>query len=240
MQAGIDDRFPGFTPERAAQGEAMWAREGARLRRLGIFPMLAGTLSISSFVALTLFFSGAGRACGVAADLLSVGVALALVMTAHALRILQSDRAPELGRRTTYFGMTAAILLASSSTSVLLKDPALVVFPEPFPRTGPLGLSLIAVAMIGLWLLVAGCPGRSNWVISRALTWAGVLAGLLLIITSALFAALGPQHPATAVVYFGAGALLPTWSIWLGVTMLRGETGWRAATASLLSTKNSA
>ena len=240
MEAGIDDRFPGFTPGRAAQGAEMWKRDGARLKRLAIFPLLAGLLSISSFVALTLFLSGAGPAYGVAADFLSVGMGLALVMTAHALRILQSDRAPDLGRRTTYFGMAAAILLASSSTSVLLKDAGIVVFPEPFPGTGPLGLSLIAAAMIGLWLLVAGCPGRSNWVISRALTWAGVLAGLLLIVTSALFAALGPLHPATAVVYFGAGALLPAWSIWLGVTLLRGHTGWRTATASLLSTKTSA
>jgi hypothetical protein len=202
--------------------------------------VLVGALSAGSLAMLTMFFSGAGPVYGIAADFLAVGMALCLLMTAHELRIVQSDRAPELGVKTTYFGMTAALLLAASSASVLLEDLALLSFPEPFPGTGPLGLSLVATALIGLWLLVAGCPGRSNWVISRALTWTGVLTGILLVATAALFALLGPLHPATGASYVGAGIFLLAWSLWLGLTLFKGEKGWRAATAPLLHAKSSA
>lgn len=74
-------------------------------------------------------------------------------------------------------------------------------------------LSTGGMFMFGTFVLILSLAGTRAGLVSRALSYLGVLLGITLIIGNVLP---GPLQ-------FAAGPIMLVWSVWLGVTLLRGE-----------------
>jgi hypothetical protein len=174
---------------------------------------LSAAANILGFITLVAFFA-VGDPFGVINDLTTVILALSMVPLAFGLHELHRRTAPRLS-----LGAFAIGVIAMAAAAVL---SALLVL-----GLVELGLTLVATpvafGVIGVWLMLNSCLGRSNETLPTGLIWIGIVAGAAFVLVIVGFILGGQQHPLAAVGGLTAVICYPIWAVWFGRLLLRGR-----------------
>jgi hypothetical protein len=190
---------------------------------------ITGIMSILGFVSLILFFAlEAPQAStnpqgfhfwGFVSDISGPATMLPLLVVILALHEIERARAPLLSRIAAAVGVIGAL-------AVTVLQVLLVIKVLPFEQEdGPV---VLAMAAVGLWLVLANYLGRVQRVLPSGLAWLGIVAGAAQVLYPVLFQALGGSGfyenigsnyllmAAASVIFLVSYVGFPVWAIWLG------------------------
>jgi hypothetical protein len=175
---------------------------------------LAGVAWVLGFAALLIFFA-VGGISGPINDAISIFQFLFLVPMALALHRILGLHAPTVSAAATALGIGAMLIIA-------LLQLLLVLGTVQFEDT--LRPILLLGAIVGLWWLATSILGLARGALPAGPAWAGVVAGVSIILTAIGFVLGGQQHP-LSVAGFAVGAVaVPVWAFWLGKVLASGTT----------------
>lgn len=168
--------------------------------------VLAGVVSILSFLALFIFFAGVG-VFGPINDALSVIQFLLLIPVFIAFHMIVRPQPGSTAGLIT--GVAVATLLAMAIMQTLL------VFRQvQFEQT--LRPILLLGLVLGAWWILTGLWSQEVAAIPSGLSWAGILTGISFIVIALGFLFFGHTHPMTALGFLVGAVAQPLWAIWLG------------------------
>lgn len=190
---------------------------------------LTGIVSILSFVSLILFFSleapqlatnsASSEFWGPLSDIAAPLAMLPLIGVMLVLHQSERARAPMLSQVAIVLGIVGAV-------AVIILQILLVIKVLAFEQeVGPV---VIAMGLVGVWLLIANYLGLGQHIMPAKLAWLGIFVGIAQAFYPMLFQILGGANfynnigssvglmLLTAVIFLGSYIGFPIWAIWLG------------------------
>jgi len=168
--------------------------------------VLAGIVSILSFLALFIFFAGVG-VFGPINDALSVIQFLLLIPVFVAFHLIVRQQSGGIAGLITVTAVATLLAMAIMQTLLVLRQ---VQFEQTLRPILLLGL------VLGVWWILTGLWSRDIAGVPDGLAWAGIVTGVSFIVIALGFLFFGHAHPMTAAGFLVGAVAQPLWAIWLG------------------------
>ena len=190
---------------------------------------LTGIVSIASLIFLALFFSieapqlaANPNSANIWGPLSDIAAPLAMLPLIVVMLVLHRDervRAPLLSWVAIALGIVGAV-------AVILLQVMLVFKVLSCEQEG--GPVVVAMGLVGMWLLAANYLGLVQHILPAKLAWLGILVGIAQAAYPVLFQILGGANfynnigsnivlmILTGVIFLGSYIGFPIWAIWLG------------------------
>lgn len=206
-------------------------------RTAGWAAILCGIAAILTFITSVLFFWLEAPSVGTSAaqthlwgplsDIFPIIQMALLLPVAYGLYLVQRPGAPTMSLVATMIG-------ALGMLGVILLQSLLLLMIVPFEQeVGPL---LVAMGLVGVWLLGVNYLARQQGGLPSRLRWLGMAVGVAFVLEPVLLAAMGGTVDWramssnyfliiwTTLVFLVAYVGFPIWAIWLGGVLMASES----------------